>query len=58
MRPLLDLGWGNRLHKVSRSIGNIWPYCLHNQATIPSGVKLALAFSGHGYVVSAPVILE
>jgi micrococcal nuclease len=52
MGPLFDLGWRDRLHKVGGSGGHICPYSFHNQAAIPGGVKLALAFADDGYVVA------
>ena len=58
MGPLFDLGWRDRLHKVGGSGGHICPYCFHNQAAIPGGMKLALAFADYGYVVAAPVVFE
>jgi hypothetical protein len=48
MGPLFDLGWRNRLHQVGGSGGHICPYCFHNQAAIPGGVKVAPAFAAHG----------
>ena len=58
MSPLFDLSRRDRFHEVGGCSGDISAHCLYNQATIPSGVKLALAFTAHGYVVPASVILE
>ena len=38
--------------------GHLCSYCFRNQAAIPGGLKLALAFAIHSYVVAASVILE
>ena len=58
MGPLLDLGRRDCFHKVGGCSGHILAYCLHDQAGIPGGVKVASAFAIQSNVVAAFVIFE